>query len=86
MKKRIAAIVMTMALATSVFAGCGQVTGECSICGKEAPLYEVTLEMDEEEVSDVACKECSDQMQSLVDNLNELGGEAKITIKKYTGK
>lgn len=92
MKKNIIFLFTLIIMLTYVLVGCGQVTGKCEECGKNAPLYVMELydktEPKGTEPSEIIrCRECMDTIEDATYKLiNYLGVDnLYYEVKKYTG-
>lgn len=73
-------------LCSFVLAGCGQVTGKCDSCGKEAPLYKVEASVPSSNSVDILCKTCVVDIKKAYDLAKDMGLDASISVTEYMGK
>lgn len=84
MKKKLSVIVLCCIIVLGMI-GCGQKKGKCRDCGEEALLFEVTTTnplLGKTYTDEDMCEDCANVMKDFINDLNELGLNAKIEIKK----
>lgn len=83
--KKTAMLFMALTIIWGMFTGC-QVTDMCPSCGEKKPLYIIKVVMPDSSITEeVGCKECTEEMQEFLDEMNDLGVKSSYTVKKYTG-
>lgn len=87
MKKLLCVVLVAVTLMATLLVGCGQVTGECESCGKDARLYKVEAKVAEApRTTDILCKNCADDIEKAYEMAKEMGIDATISVKEYSGK